>query len=144
MADFVPETPPLRQWADTLPWGALVAAIDRSFAQRFPLQTTRGRAPVAARVLLALELLKHEVHCSDEQICSRLRTDLAVTYACGIRDIQVDGRQAHFGVSVLFLKCHTLTKRALGVEILTRRFQRSFPKAFSATSGRASLFVLPL
>jgi hypothetical protein len=45
---------------------------------------------------LALELLKHELACSDEQICSRLRTDLAVMYACGIREVQVDGSQEHF------------------------------------------------
>ena len=84
VADFVPETHPVRQWADTFPWAALVAAVDRSVAQRFPTPTARGRAPVATRVLLALELLKHELHCSDEQICSQLRTDLAVMYACGI------------------------------------------------------------
>ena len=84
VADFVPETHPLRQWADTFPWAALVAAVERSVAQRFPTPTARGRAPVATRVLLALELLKHELHCSDEQICSQLRTDLAVMYACGI------------------------------------------------------------
>ena len=36
VAEFVPETHPLRQWADTFPWAALVAAVDRSFAQRFP------------------------------------------------------------------------------------------------------------
>ena len=78
VADFVPATHPLRQWADTFPWAALVAAVDRSVAQRFPTKTTRGRASVATRVLLALELLKHELSCSDEQICSRLRTDLAV------------------------------------------------------------------
>ena len=47
-------------------------------------------------MLLALELLKHELACSDEQICSRLRTDLAVMYACGIREVQVDGAQEHF------------------------------------------------
>jgi hypothetical protein len=46
-------------------------------------------------VLLALELLKQELTCSDEQICSRVRTDLAVRYACGIREVQVDGAQAH-------------------------------------------------
>ncbi len=78
VADFVPETHPIRQWADTFPWAALVAALDRSFAQRFPKPTTRGRPPVSTRVLLALELLKHELACSDERICSRLRTDLAV------------------------------------------------------------------
>ena len=95
MADFVPETHPLRLWAETFPWAALVAAVDRSFAQRFPKPTTRGRPPVSTRVLLALELLKHELACSDEQICSRLRTDLAVMYVCGIREVQVDGAQEH-------------------------------------------------
>ena len=96
VGDFVPETHPLRQWADTFPWAALVAAVDRSFTQRFPKPTTRGRPPVSTRVLLALELLKHELACSDEQICSRLRTDLAVMYACGILEVQVDGSQEHF------------------------------------------------
>ncbi|MGH8060085.1 MAG: transposase [Candidatus Entotheonellia bacterium] len=96
VADFVPETHPLRQWADTFPWAALVAAVERSFAQRFPRPTTRGRPPVSIRVLLALELLKHELACADEQICSRLRTDLAVMYACGISEVQVDGSQEHF------------------------------------------------
>jgi hypothetical protein len=78
VADFVPETHPIRQWAETLPWAALVAAVDRSFAQRFPNRTKRGRPPVSTRVLLALELLKHELTCSDAQICRRLRTDVAV------------------------------------------------------------------
>jgi transposase len=96
VADFVPETHPIRQWADTFPWAALVAAVERSFAQRFPKLTTRGRPPVSTRVLLALELLKHELACSDEQICHRLRTDLAVMYACGLTEVQVDGSQAHF------------------------------------------------
>jgi transposase len=96
VADFVPEIPPLRQWADTFPWAALVAAVDRSFAQRFPKPTARGRPPVSTRVLLALELLKQELTCSDEQICSRLRTDLAVMYACGISEVQADRSQEHF------------------------------------------------
>ena len=78
VADFVPKTHPLRQWAETFPWAALVAAIDRSFAQRFPKDSTRGRRPVSPRVLLALALLKHEVGASDEAICHRLRTDFAV------------------------------------------------------------------
>jgi hypothetical protein len=83
VADFVPETHPIRQWADTFPWAALVATVDRSCAQRFPKPTTRGRPPVSTRVLLALELLKHEL------------TDVAVMYACGIREVQVDGSQEH-------------------------------------------------
>jgi hypothetical protein len=95
VADFVPDTHPIRQWAETFPWAALVAAVDRSFARRFPKVTTRGRPLVSTRVLLALELLKHELACSDEQICSRMRTDLAVMDACGITEVQVDRSQAH-------------------------------------------------
>jgi hypothetical protein len=96
VADFVPESHPIRQWAETFPWAALVAAVDRSFAWRFPKLTTRGRPPIATRVVLALEFLKHELGWSDEQICSRLRTDLAVMYACGITEVQVDRAQEHF------------------------------------------------
>jgi hypothetical protein len=50
VADFVPATHPSRQWADTLPWAALVAAVNRSFAQRFPNPIRRGRPPVSTRV----------------------------------------------------------------------------------------------
>jgi transposase len=95
VADFVLETHPLRQWAETFTWAALVAAVARSFAQRFPRLTTRGRPPISTRVLLALELLKQELACSDAQICRRLQTDLAVMYVCGIREVQADGSQAH-------------------------------------------------
>src|SRR4029450_9249617 len=91
-----PAPPPPPHSPDPFPWAALVAAADRSFAQRFPKPTARGRPPVSTRALLALALLKHEVACSDEQICSRLRTDLAVMYACGITQVQVDGSQEHF------------------------------------------------
>ena len=96
VADFVPVMHPIRQWADTFPWAALVAAIDRSFTQRFPTHSNRGRPSVSPRVLLALELLKHEVGASDEAICHRLRTDFAVMYACGIETVQVDDAQEHF------------------------------------------------
>ena len=71
VAAFVPETPPLRPWAETLPWAALVAAVDRRFAQRVPNPTRRGRPPVSTRVLWAWELRTHALSCSDEQICSR-------------------------------------------------------------------------
>ena len=36
VADCVPETLPIRQWADTFPWATLVAAVERSFAGVFP------------------------------------------------------------------------------------------------------------
>jgi hypothetical protein len=94
--DFVPETHPLRQWADTFPWAALVAAVEQSFEKRFPKRSPRGRAPLPIRVLLALELLKAEVGASDEEICQRLRTDFAVMYACGLREYQINPSQAHF------------------------------------------------
>jgi len=47
-------------------------------------------------VLLACELLKAELACSDKQICSRLHTDFAVLYACGINQVQTDQDQSHF------------------------------------------------
>lgn len=96
VADIVPTTHSLRQWADTFPWAEMVEAIDQSVARRFPKHAPSGRRPVATRVLLALELLKHEVGASDAAICERLRTDLAVMYACGIADVQFDSPQAHF------------------------------------------------
>lgn len=96
VTDFVPDTHPLRQWADTFPWAALVAAVEQSFALRFPTRSPRGRAPVPLRVLLALELLKHELGASDEDICHRLRTDFAVMYACGLQEYQAPRSQAHF------------------------------------------------
>ena len=95
VADCVPEPPPIRPWAATFPWAALITAIEQNFAQRVPTPSKRGRRPVAVRVLLALELLKHELGASDEQMCHRLRTDLAVMDACGITEVQVDRSQAH-------------------------------------------------
>jgi hypothetical protein len=96
VADFVPATHPIRQWAATFPWAALVAAIEHSFAQRVPPRSPRGRRPVPSRVLLALELLKHDLGGSDEDICHRLRTDFAVLYACGLREYQAPRSQGHF------------------------------------------------
>jgi hypothetical protein len=96
VADFVPDTDPIRQWADTFPWTALVAAIEHRFAQRFPKRSPRGRAPIPVRVLLALELLKHEVGASDEAICHRFRTDFAVMDACGLQEYQAPRSQGHF------------------------------------------------
>jgi hypothetical protein len=118
VADFVPATHPLRQWADTFPWATLVAAVDRSFAQRFLKPTTRGRPPVSTRVLLALELLKHEVACSDEQIWSRWRTDLAVMYACGILEVQVDGAQEHFVLPEVLAQFRSRLDAPLMAELL--------------------------
>jgi hypothetical protein len=51
---------------------------------------------VPIRVLLALELRKHELGGSDEGICHRLRTDFAVMYACGLQEYQAPRSQAHF------------------------------------------------
>ncbi len=47
-------------------------------------------------MLLALELLKHEVGESDEDVCHRLRTDVAMMYACGLHEVAADRAQAHF------------------------------------------------
>jgi IS5 family transposase len=109
---------PLRQWADTFPWAALVDAIERSFAQRFPTSSSRGRPAVAPRVLLALELLKHELGASDEHICHRLRTDFAVMYACGITEVQADPTQAHFVLPEVLAQFRSRIDAALMDELL--------------------------
>jgi hypothetical protein len=96
VADVVPKSNSIRQWSDTFPWAEMVEAIEQSVARRVPKRSPRGRRPVPTRVVLALELLKHEVGASDEAICERLRTDVAVMYACGIETVQLDSPQAHF------------------------------------------------
>lgn len=97
VTDVVPESHPLRQWAETLPWAALVSAIAQSFQQRFPPTCHCGRRPVPIRVLLAVAWRTHDLGASDEDICHRLRTDVAVMDACGLRDSQVNPSQAHVG-----------------------------------------------
>jgi hypothetical protein len=69
-------------------------------------------------VLLALELLKHELACSDEQICHRLRTDLAVMYACGIREVQANGSQAHFVLPEVLAQFRSRLEALLMEELL--------------------------
>ena len=71
-AEFVPETHAIRMWADTFPCDAMVDAVSQSLAQRFPKKRAKGgRTPVPLRVLLALELLTHELGESDAGICQR-------------------------------------------------------------------------
>lgn len=88
--DFVPKDHYLRLWADTFPWQEMVEAVETSLARRFPKETIQGRPGVSMRVLLALEVLKAELACSDEDLCRRLRTDFAVMYVCGIEQVQAD------------------------------------------------------
>jgi len=96
VAAVVPLTHSMRQWTDTFPWAKMVEAVEQSFARRFPKRAQGGRHPLPIRVLLALELLKHEVGASDEAICERLRTDVAVMYACGLAEVQLENPQEHF------------------------------------------------
>ena len=43
-AAFVPDAHPIRLWADTFPWEAMVHAVAQSFAQRCPRkEPRRGR-----------------------------------------------------------------------------------------------------
>ena len=118
VSEFVPETHPLRQWADVLPWSAFVEAIEKSFSRRFPKLHSGGQAPISTRVLLALELLKAETNCSDEDICSRLRTDFGVMYACGIEQVQVDRFQGHFVLPEVLCQFRSRIDEALMDELV--------------------------
>ena len=116
--DFVPKTHPIRQWADIFPWAALVSAIEQSFATRFPKKSPCGRQPIPLRVLFALELLKHELGASDEDICQRLRTDFAVMYACGLREYQIKPSQAHFVLPETLCEFRSRIDEALMEELI--------------------------
>lgn len=118
VANAVPTTHSIRPWADTFPWAELVAAVDQSFARRFPRHSNRGRRPVSTRVLLALELLKHEVGASDEAICERLRTDVAVMYVCGLETVQLDNPQAHFVLPATLAQFRSRIDEALMDELV--------------------------
>jgi Transposase domain (DUF772) len=118
VADIVPTTNSIRQWADTFPWAAMVEAIEQSVARRFPTPSFRGRRPVPTRVLLALELLKHEVGATDEAICERLRTDVAIMYACGIENVQFDNPQTHFVLPETLAQFRSRLDEALVDELL--------------------------
>ncbi len=118
VVDFVPEDHPIRQWSDTFPWSEMVYAIDESIAGRFPKVTHRGRSAISTRVLFALELLKAETGSSDEQICSRLRTDFAVMYACGIETVEADRNQAHFVLPEVLSQFRTKLDASLMEELL--------------------------
>jgi hypothetical protein len=112
--EFVPETHAIRLWADTFPWEAMVQAVEHSFARRFPKKRPHGGRPaVSPRVLLALELLTHELGASDEDICQRLRTDMAVMYACGLRAVQADRSQAYFVLPESLAQCRQRIDAAL-------------------------------
>ena len=118
IADVVPKTNSIRQWAETFPWTQLVEAVEYSFANRFPKRANGGRHPVPIRVLLALELLKHEVGASDEAICERLRTDVAIMYACGLDEVQLDSPQEHFVLPEILAQFRSRLDEALMDELL--------------------------
>ena len=118
VSDFVPSDHYLRLFADTFSWAEMVEAVERSMARRFPKESAAGRFPISTRVLLALELFKAELSCSDEQICSRLRTDFALMYACGIQDVQADVHQAHFVLPEVLCRFRSRLDDALMEELL--------------------------
>ena len=111
--DFVPPSAPLRPWADTWPWTALVDASEQSCQPRFPTTSPRGRRPVPLRALLALDLLTHALGASDEAICPRLRTDFAVMYACGLREYHIHAAPAHCVLPTTLCECRGRLDEAL-------------------------------
>jgi Transposase domain (DUF772) len=118
VANVVPNTNAIRQWTDTLPWTKLVDAIEQSVARRFPKRAHGGRPPIPTRGLLALELLKHEGGASDEAICERLRTDVAVMYACGLEAVQRDRPQEPFGLPETLAPFRSRLDEALREELV--------------------------
>ncbi|HEX9871633.1 MAG TPA: hypothetical protein VGC99_24140 [Candidatus Tectomicrobia bacterium] len=65
-----------------------------------------------------MERLKHALACADEQICSRVRTDLAVMDAGGIREVHVDGSQEHCVRPEVLVQCRRRLDAPLMEELL--------------------------
>jgi Transposase domain (DUF772) len=139
VADIVPTTNSIRQWADTFPWAEMVEAIEQSVARRFPKRSSRGRRPVPTRVLLALELLKHAVGASDEAICERLCTDVAVMYACGIADVQFGSQQAHFVLPETLAQFRSRLDEASSMHCWPSRRRQPWTRASSAQRISSSI-----
>ena len=118
VADVVPTTPSLRQWAETFPWAQLVEAVEQRCARRFPKRANSGRSPGPTRVLLALERLKHAGGPSDAAICARCRTALAVMYACGLATVPRENPQEHCVVPETLAQCRSGIDDALRAELL--------------------------
>jgi len=124
VTDFVPETPPLRQWADTFPWTALVAAVERSRIESVLYHDLNDPAGVA---LLALhedpaffatglrELLHGEPFAS-----LRHRPDLTMlgrTYASGFEpDLDSSPEKARRRLEEEFVKWAPVIK-AVGLKL---------------------------
>ena len=66
----------------------------------------------------SLELLKHELGKSDEDICYRLQTDFAVMDACGLGDCQINPAQAHFVLLELLCEFRSRIDAALMAELI--------------------------
>ncbi len=129
VGNFVPTDHPLRLWTDTFPWPKWVEAVEAHLGTPPAQQKLPGGRPgVSSRVLLALELLKAELACSDEQICSRLRTDFAVMYACGIEGVQADREQSYFVLPELLSQF----RRQLGEELMPQLLQIQATAAIEA------------
>ena len=119
--------------------GGAGGAIEHSFAQRFPTRSPRGRRPVPIRVLLALELLKHELGGSDEDICHRLRTDFAVMYACGLREYQAHRSQAHFVLPETLCEFRGRIDEALMDELIAIQAAAAMEEGWSAPRISSSI-----
>jgi hypothetical protein len=79
--------------------------------------------------LLALELLKHEVGAADEAICERLRTDVAVMYACGLDEVQLDSPQEHFVLPETLAQFRSRLDDALMDELLALQAAAAWTRA---------------
>jgi Transposase domain (DUF772) len=65
-----------------------------------------------------VDALKHEVGASDEAICERLCTDVAIMYACGIEDVQFGSPQTHFVLPETLAQFRSRLDEALIDELL--------------------------
>jgi hypothetical protein len=73
----LPQDDPLVRLEKEIPWEAMIAVVEQLYSN------TTGRNAIPHRVMLGLEIAKHRLGLSDEDIVAELRVNIALQHFCG-------------------------------------------------------------
>jgi len=73
----LPEDDPLVRLEKEIPWEAMIAVVEQLYSN------TTGRNAIPHRVMLGLEIAKHRLGLSDEDIVAELSVNIALQHFCG-------------------------------------------------------------
>jgi transposase len=80
----IPQDHPLMQVMKEIPWEELVEIVEENYS------ATTGRNSKSLRMMIGLEIAKHVLRESDEDIARRLKTDIALKVFCGFHTMEHD------------------------------------------------------